>query len=188
MAARLSARERGLLLLAALVALLFAAASALSAARGLYRDRREAIGDIELALAREERLLAEADRWRERRLEAEAAGAAGAVRLFAGGTVPLIEAAIQSDLSRHARESGLMVGSTRLAERLEAPGWLMISQEMSWRTTSADSVVRFLSRLERSEPELHVRELSLERSRTQYSGAVTVVGFARGPDEEEPGP
>lgn len=181
MAPRLSARERGLLLLAALVALAFAGAAALSAARGLYRDRQAAIGDIELALAREERLLAEADRWRGRRLEAEAAGEAGAARLFTGGTVPLIEAAIQSDLSRHARESGLMVGSTRLAERLEAPGWLMISQEMSWRAVSADSVIRFLSRLERSGPELHVREFSLERGRTQYSGAVTVVGFARGP-------
>ena len=71
------------------------------------------------------------------------------------------------------------MNSTRLAESVEANDWLMISQEMSFRTGDASYTVNFLRQLENSQPRLRVRDFSLNRSRNQYSGSITVVGFAQ---------
>ncbi|MDP7456265.1 MAG: hypothetical protein QGF62_06810 [Gammaproteobacteria bacterium] len=71
------------------------------------------------------------------------------------------------------------MSSTRLAERREKDGWLLISQEMSFRTTNAGNTVTFLQKLEESAPRLRVTDISVSRSRNQYSGSITVVGFAR---------
>ena len=60
----------------------------------------------------------------------------------------------------------------------------MISQEMSFRTLDDSNTVRFLRLLEESAPRLWVREFSLNRSRNQYSGSITVVGFARNLEDE----
>jgi hypothetical protein len=82
-------------------------------------------------------------------------------------------------LSQHARDSGITVASTRLADRLETAGWLMISQEMSFRTSEDGNTIEFLEKLENSTPKLRVTDFNLSRSRNQYSGSITVVGFAR---------
>jgi hypothetical protein len=66
-----------------------------------------------------------------------------------------------------------------LAESVEANDWLMISQEMSFRTGDASNTVTFLRQLKNSQPRLRVRDFSLNRSRNQYSGSITVVGFAQ---------
>jgi hypothetical protein len=50
---------------------------------------------------------------------------------------------------------------------------------MSFRTSDAAATVDFLSLIEQSIPRLEVTEFSLDRSRNQFSGAITVVGFAR---------
>ena len=99
-------------------------------------------------------------------------------QLFEGETIPFVEANIQRALSQYARDSGITVSSTRLAEKLETEGWLIISQEMSFRTTNAGSTITFLQKLEESEPRLRVTDYSFDRSRNQYSGSITVVGFA----------
>ena len=70
------------------------------------------------------------------------------------------------------------MSSTRLADSLEADDWLMVSQEMSFRTDDAGNTITFLRLLEYSEPRLRVRDFSLSRSRNQYNGSITVVGFA----------
>jgi len=98
---------------------------------------------------------------------------------FDGETVPIVEANIQSALSLHARDSGITVSSTRLAETLETDGWLLISQEMSYRTTDQANTVAFLEKLEQSLPRLRVTDFNVNRSRNQYSGSITVVGFTR---------
>jgi hypothetical protein len=185
----ISSREGNILLLAAVVALMFMATRVVPAVGNIYDGRKADIDDVLLAIEREERLIENSLAWRERRIDAEVQQAQIETQIFSGDTIPLIEANIQRELSQHARDSGLSVNSTRLAESVEANDWLMISQEMSFRTVDASNTVTFLRQLENSQPRLRVRDFSLNRSRNQYSGSITVVGFAqnsttRGGDEQ----
>lgn len=172
-------REKNILLLAAIVGLVFIATQVFPAVQRLYEDRNADIEDVLLAITREERLVEDSLEWRERRIDVQVQLAEMQSQIFSGDTVPLIEAAIQRDLSQHARDSGLTVSSTRLAERLQADEWLMISQEMAFRTPDAANTIVFLERLENSMPRLRVKDFSLDRNRNQYNGSITVVGFAR---------
>jgi len=173
-------RERNILALAALVGVVFVVTQLVPALQGIHERRQENIEDVLLAITREERLIEDSLDWRERRINAQVQQADMESQIFTGDTIPLIEASIQRDLSQHARDSGLTVASTRLAERLESDDWLLISQEMSFRTSDANNTVTFLQRLENSVPRLRVKDFSFDRSRNQYSGSITVVGFARG--------
>lgn len=175
----ISTRERNLLLLLAVVAAVFFGSFVLTAMGEWGGQRAALIESLQLAVEREQRLIDDEEALELQRAEAEDREADMQLGIFSGATIPLIEAAIQQDLSRYARESGLTVNSTRLADRLETEGWLLISQEMSFRTTDANRTVAFLGRLSESQPRLRVTDFSISRSRTQYSGSITVVGFAR---------
>ena len=175
----ISSRERNILLLAAAVALMFMVTRVVPAVGNIYEAREADIEDVLLAIEREERLIENSLAWRERRIDAEVQQAQIETQIFSGDTIPLIEANIQRELSQHARDSGLSVNSTRLAESVEANDWLMISQEMSFRTADASNTVTFLRQLENSQPRLWVRDFNLNRSRNQYSGSITVVGLAQ---------
>ena len=175
----ISARERNMLLLLAVVLVVFFASYIIPEIGAWSDQRRNRIEDLQLALEREQALIDDRAGWAELRADAELREIELEFGIFSGGTVPLIEAAIQQDLSRYARESGLTVNSTRLADRLETEGWLLISQEMSFRTSDSNRTVAFLQRLRESVPRLRVTEFSISRSRTQYTGSITVVGFSR---------
>ena len=175
----ISKRERNVLLLAGIVAVIFLANSVVPAARSLYETRQGNIETISLELDRERNLIEDTALWRERRVEAEARRQELEQQVFNGDTVPIIEANIQRELSRHARDSGVQVNSTRLAETLQTGDWVAISQEMSFRTTDAANTVAFLEKLDTSLPRLRVTGFTVNRTRSQYSGSITVVGFAR---------
>ena len=174
----ISAREQRVLTLAGFVGGVFVATQILPAVQGLYERRSAEIESVLLAVEREARIIEDSLLWRDRRIEAEVQQAQVESQIFIGATIPLVEANIQRDLSRHARDSGLSVSSTRLADSLEADEWFMVSQEMSFRTDDAGNTITFLRLLENSEPRLRVRDFSLSRSRNQYNGSITVVGFA----------
>jgi len=176
---QVSSREKNILLLAGLVAAVFILSSVLPAIQAIYQQREESIETVRLDFDRETSLIENTVRWRERRVTVEANRAELETQIFSGDTIPIVEANIQRELSRHARDSGISVSSTRLAERLQTAGWLLISQEMSFRTDNAGNTVSFLQKLESSTPRLRVTDFSVNRSRSQYSGSITVVGFAR---------
>ncbi len=176
---QISDRERNILIMAGVVAMVFIATQLWPAIDGLYEQRQQNIETVRLDIDREIRLIEDTASWRSRRVEVEERTAELERQIFTGETIPLVEANISRDLNTYARESGITVSSNRLAERLESGDWLLISQEMSFRTPNAGNTVALLQKLENSEPRLHVKDFSLNRSRTQYSGSITVVGFAR---------
>lgn len=176
---QISTRERNILIMAGLVALAFISTSVFPAVSRVYQNRQASIESVELDIEREQRLILNTASWRERRVEVETKRAELEAQAFSGTTIPIVEANIQRALSQYARETSITVSSTRLAERLDADGWLMISQEMSFRTDDAANTVEFLRKLETSVPRLRVTDFNLTRSRNQYSGSITVVGFAR---------
>ncbi|MGA0290031.1 MAG: hypothetical protein ACO3K8_10540 [Pseudohongiellaceae bacterium] len=173
-----SAREQRILILAGLVGAVFVVTQIVPAVQGLYQRRNAEIETVLLAVEREARLIEDSLLWRDRRIEAEVQQTQVETQIFSGATIPLVEANLQRDLSKHARDSGLSVSSTRLADSLQADDWLMVSQEMSSRTDDAGNTITFLRLLENSEPRLRVMDFSLSRSRNQYNGSITVVGFA----------
>ena len=175
----ISKRERNILIMAAVVAVMFVFSSVLPMLRDIYRERNEAIENLELEIDREHRLVEETVRWRDRRIEVEDMQGELETLIFNGNTVPVIEANIQRALTQYARDSGINVTSTRLAERLETEGWLLISQEMDFRTADAANTINFLEKLDQSAPRLWLTGFSLDRTRNTYNGSITVVGFAR---------
>jgi len=176
---QLSTRERNILVLAGVVAALFVATSVVPMLRGYYERRNLAVDDIRLQIEREQRLFDDSITWRSRRAEVENAAAELESQVFSGATLPIIEANIQRALTQYARDSQVSVTSTRLAERQETDGWIMVRQEMAFRTADAANTIRFLQSLEDSSPRLWVTDFSLDRTRNQFSGSITVVGFAR---------
>lgn len=178
----ISSREKNILILAGLVAVIFLATNLSPRIAGFYNERQDNIENIRLEIAREQRLIEETETWRERRISVEESQAEFERQIFNGDTIPFVEANIQSELALRARDSSIFVNSTRLAESVATDSWLMISQEMSFRTTDASNTVTFLQKLRESEPRLRVTEFSINRSRNQYNGSVTVVGFSRSAD------
>lgn len=176
---QLSKRERNILTMAAVVALVFATTSVLPAVQNFYQYRQSTIDSVQLDIEREQRLIQNTASWRERRVEVESKIAELQGQIFTGETIPIVEANISRALSQYARNSGITISSTRLAERLVSPDWLLIRQEISFRTNDAANTISFLEKLQSSAPRLRVTEFSLNRSRNQYSGSITVVGFAR---------
>ncbi|MFM1895641.1 MAG: hypothetical protein RLZZ385_715 [Pseudomonadota bacterium] len=172
-------RERNILLMAAAVGVVFLITTLLPTVRDVYQQRSERIEDIRLEIERERRLVDDAAEWRSRRVEVENQLAEMETRIFTGATVPVIEANIQRALTQHARDTGISVTSTRLAERLESETWLLIQQEMSFRTDNAANTIAFLQKLDESLPRLWVTDFSLDQARNMYNGSITVVGFAR---------
>ena len=175
----LSTRERLILLLAAVVAVVFVFTRGVPIATRVYAERAASVESVQLDIERELRLQRSAELWSSRRTETERALANAEAGLFSGSTNAIVEASIQQILSQHAASAGIEVNSTRLAETLEQGEWTLVSQEMSFRTSDAATTVDFLSLIEQSIPRLEVTEFSLDRSRNQFSGAITVVGFAR---------
>ena len=175
----LSTRERLILLLAAVVAVVFVFTRGVPIATRVYAERAASVESVQLDIERELRLQRSAELWSSRRTETERALANAEAGLFSGSTNAIVEASIQQILSQHAASAGIEVNSTHLAETLEQGEWTLVSQEMSFRTSDAAATVDFLSLIEQSIPRLEVTEFSLDRSRNQFSGAITVVGFAR---------
>lgn len=175
----LSTRERLILLLAAVVAFVFVFTRGVPIVTRVYAERTASVESVQLDIERELRLQRSAELWSSRRTETERALANAEAGLFSGSTNAIVEASIQQILSQHAASAGIEVNSTRLAETLEQGDWTLVSQEMSFRTSDAAATVDFLSLIEQSIPRLEVTEFSLDRSRIQFSGAITVVGFAR---------
>lgn len=176
---QISKREKNILILAGIVAAAFAVTRLFPALQGYYQQRNLAIDDIRLQIEREQRLFDESITWRNRRVEVESAGAELEGQVFSGETLPIIEANIQRALTQRARDAQVSVTSTRLAERQDTDDWVMVRQEMAFRTTDAANTIRFLQSLDDSSPRLWVADFSLDRARNQYSGSITVVGFAR---------
>jgi len=176
---QISKREKTILAVAVALGLVFVLSGILPSVRGLYTERQNVIADIELQIERERRLFEESAQWRSRRIETETNMQGLETRMFNGDTVPIIEANIQRSLTQYARDSGINVNSTRLAERLETDDWIMVQQEMSFQTQDAANTIEFLRLLGESSPRLWITDFSLNRNRNQFAGSIIAVGFAR---------
>jgi hypothetical protein len=176
----MKANERKLLML---LGVLFAAVLVvrlLPMAYGYYRQGREDIALLEERVDRLQTLVQEQDVWSERETlkQAEMADLQGWI--FPGGNNPnLVASSMQRILRQAVEQAGVIQREMRVAEySYVGENWLMVSQEMSF-TLDQPQILPFLNTLQQLRPKLHVAAFSVARTRRQFSGNITVVGFSR---------
>lgn len=180
---RLSRREQNIMKLAGIVALLFLLSQGVPGLRQYFSEGQREISQLRDAIAREERLIEETDRWLSRLEELEVIRPTMSDQVFSGNNAPLIAAAMQRQVREIASEYGINITANRLAEAEQGAGWLRVNQGLSFSLTDQNALLPFFEALENAQPYLGVSAFSLRRSRNQYTGEMTVVGFS--PMDEE---
>lgn len=177
-------REQRIAAVAAAVAFVFLLTSIWPAVTGWYRDREQRIETLRADIDRERRLAEEESQWAEQRQQIEQRRAVLRRQVFQESTAPLLSASIQRLVRQHANDAGVSINATRLAESLQADDWLLVEQTVSFTLEDQNATLDFLRRLDGSEPRLRVSHFSMRTDRNQYSGDLTVVGFARTGEQE----
>ena len=95
-----------------------------------YETRNEIIQSVVFDIADEERLYERENYWSDARNVAEGNSIEFSRQIFSGETLATIEASIQSEIVKHARSSGIIINSTRLAESFQNRDWQMVKQEL----------------------------------------------------------
>lgn len=183
----LTSREKNILRLAVILALIIGLSSGFPVIRDIYNDRAQTIERLRLDIAREQRLLDDAELWQQRRQEIDQQLQSLDARLFSGNgsaqggrpTAPVLAANIQRLVRQIAQQSGVTITSTSLADSRETDGWLLVEQTLSFNLDNQANTMDFLARLDASRPWLAVSHFSMRRNRNMYSGDITVVGFSR---------
>lgn len=172
--------ERQLLLLAGVLFALVVVVRLIPLTWDYYRQGRNDIAALEARSERYRQLIADTDLWMEREAlrQAEIAELQGWV--FEGSNPNLIGSAVQRSLRQAMDQAGLSVRETNVARYGRIGSWLLVTQEMNF-TLEQQQILPFLNALEAARPRLYVTAFSVNRSRRQYSGTVSVAGFGRQP-------
>lgn len=172
--------ERQLLLLAGVLFALVVVVRVVPLAWDFYRQGREEIALLEERVDRLRQLIVDEQLWMDREAlkQAEIADLQGWV--FEGSNPNLIGSAVQRTLRQAMEQASLSVRETSVARYSYVGEWLMVTQDMNF-TLEQHQILPFLNALETARPRLHVTGFTVTRSRRQYSGTVTVVGFGKVP-------
>lgn len=172
-------REKNILFAALAVGVVFVLTQGFPAIKNQYNARAEKIDELQTGLAREQKLIEDAQMWDERRVQVIARGDELTAQLFQDASIPLVSANMQRLVRDYATAANVSITSTKLAESMETDGWLLVEQELSIVTSNQNYILNFLDQIEASSPLLGVSSFSVRRNRNQYAGTITVVGFSR---------
>lgn len=175
----LTAREKRILALALVTALLLLVVNGLPMISGWYQTRSDAIANLQIEIEREQRLISDADLWTQRRQEAEQSVRELEASLFDAGSIALLTAGIQRQVRQIATETALTITSANLAESRTTGNWILVEQTLAFTTEDQNNTLIFLQRLKDTQPTLKVTGFSMRRNRNIYAGEITVVGFSR---------
>lgn len=170
--------EKTLLLIAVLLFAVLLVVRVVPLVTGYYRQGREEVALLEERIARLQALSAATAEWQERaRLkEAEVADLAGWV--FPGNDPNLVSSSVQRALRQVVEGSNVSLRETGVARYSRVGQWLRVEQDADF-SLGQEAMLPFLAALEAQRPRLQVAAFSLSRNRRQYTGSLTVVGFAR---------
>lgn len=175
----LTTREKRILVLALIVGVVLLLANGVPAFMSWYQARSDAIAALQIDIEREQRLIADADVWVQRREDAEQSIRELEASLFNAGSVALLTAGIQRQVRQIAAESSLNITSANLAQSRNKDNWILVEQTLSFNTDDQNNVLMFLQRLQDTRPVLKVVGFSMRRNRNLYAGEITVVGFSQ---------
>lgn len=90
----------------------------------------------------------------------------------------LLGSEVQAIVRNISSRSGVEIREMRVAKIESFEDWLKVSQQMNFTTTQS-RILPFLNALKAHEPRLYVREFSVQRSRSQFQGSLTIEAFSR---------
>lgn len=174
----MKANEKKLVWLAGVLFALVIVVRLLPLAYGYYREGRDDIALLEERVERYRTLVQEQDQWVERETLKRAESADLESWVFQGNNPNLIGSSVQRALRQTMDQAGIAVRETPVAKYSTTGEWLMVTQEMTF-TIEQHQILPFLNALQQLRPRLHVAAFNVARGRRQFSGSITVVGFAR---------
>jgi hypothetical protein len=175
----LTGREKLILRLALLMAIIMLLVNGVPAMTAYYQARTIQIETLTAEIEREQRLIDDAELWQQRSTAAEWQLQSLESSLFTGGSVALLTAAIQRQVRQIATETGLSINSANLAESRQSGDWVLVEQSLSFSTADQNNTLVFMQRLADTQPLLKVTRFSMRSNRNQYIGDLTVVGFSQ---------
>jgi hypothetical protein len=170
--------EKNLLILAGVLFALVLVVRILPMLFDYYRQGRE---DIALQQERVERLrtlIVETSQWQEREQLKQAEVTDLESWVFPGTDPNLVSSSVQRALRQLAAGSGAELREIGVARYSYVGEWLMVEQDMNF-ALAQEAILPFLRALDASRPHLNVSAFSINRTRRQYTGSLTVVGFSR---------
>ncbi|MEY4640714.1 MAG: hypothetical protein RLZZ227_708 [Pseudomonadota bacterium] len=170
--------EKKLVLFAGVLFALVIIVRVLPLAYGYYREGREDIALLDERVDRYRTLVQEQDQWIEREALKRAEIADLESWIFQGSNPNLIGSSVQRALRQTLDQAGIAVRETPVARYSTTGEWLMVTQEMSF-TIEQQQILPLLNALQQLRPRLHVVAFQIDRGRRQFSGTITVIGFAR---------
>src|SRR5690606_13893466 len=85
----------------------------------------------------------------------------------------LLGSEVQAIIRNVSSRSGVQIREMRVAKVESFEDWLKVSQEMNF-TTSQSQILPFLNALKAYEPRLYIKSFTVSRSRSQFTGSLTI--------------
>jgi len=90
----------------------------------------------------------------------------------------LLGSEVQAIIRNVSSRTGVEIREMRVAKVESFDNWLKVSQQMNF-TTTQNRILPFLNALKAHEPRIYVREFTVQRSRSQFAGSLTIEAFSR---------
>ena len=170
--------EKQLLMLGTTLLVLVLLIRVLPMAVNYYRSGREEIALLQERVERYRTLIVDTAQWQQREQLKTAEVTDLQTWVFPGSDPNLVSSSIQRSLRQLMADNSVELREAGVARYSYVGKWLMVEQDMTF-AINQPAVLPFLRALEASRPRLQVSAISISRNRKQYTGSLTVVGFAR---------
>ncbi len=170
--------EKQLVMVCAALAVLVLLVRVLPMALDYYRSGRDEIAMLKDRVERYRTLIVDTGQWQQREQLKNAEVTDMQTWIFPGSDPNLISSSIQRSLRQLMSESSVELREAGVARYSYVGKWLMVEQDMSF-SLNQPAVLPFLRALDAARPRLQLSAISIARNRKQFTGSLTVVGFAR---------
>lgn len=170
--------EKKLSLILATLFLLVVVIQVIPLLRTYYLDGQENIALLQDRLERYQQLIEDTEQWQEREALKRIESADYEHWVFEGSDSRLLATSVQRSLRQAVDQSGIAVREMSVARYSYVGDWLMVTQDMNV-ILEQEKILPFLSALNALTPKIFVTAFSVTRSRRQFTGTISVVGFGK---------
>jgi hypothetical protein len=143
-----------------------------------YRSGQDEIALLNERLDRYRTLLVETQQWQDREQLKKAEITDLQSWAFVGTDPNLVSSSVQRTLRQAVESSGVELREIGVARYSYVGDWLMVEQDANF-SLSQSAMLPFLTNVKNVRPRLQIAAFSITRNRRQFTGSLTVVGFAR---------
>jgi hypothetical protein len=170
--------EKNLVLIATLLFAVVLVVRIFPLALDYYRQGQDDIALMQERMERYRTLIVETEQWQDKEKLKLAEIADLQSWTFNSADPNLVSSSLQRNLRQIADSSGVELREMGVPRYSYVSEWLMVEQDANF-SLSQDEMLPFLNNLQQTRPRLPIAAFSLTRNRRQFTGTVTVVGFAK---------